>query len=414
MRYIYLKSEVIEKMKGSSLRLSLISLLIVSIMITLPGCTGDSSEDTEIPVTTEFARMLGFVPYSFLEEHDIWFSNWAKAKQIHGVVGVNSIAEVMSLPEEELEAFAEASMDISPSSWSNPELEPIIGFDGMTVDRMVFTEIITPRSFYLSEGNFDEELITGKLTGLDYSKIEYGAHTYYGTGEDHKISLENELTRITGGRMNVMAVFDNTIMAAPAGKYVTGMFDARDGNVPTIIDNTACRVLADSLGDVLTAVMTIPERILITDLRMRGLPKFDFTVPDDWGLLHQYDMAALGLRDEGEKRFLVIALYYADESAAREDGVAIIKRMETYTLGTWLPQMENIPFSQRYKAGEPVIEQYPEGVVSTIACQIMPEERRGVPMNMGVGGGLRDFLFLAPDPSVYVGKNEVPKLSFGS
>jgi hypothetical protein len=348
--------------------------------------------------------MLGFVPYSFLEEHDIWFSNWAKAKQIHGVVGVNSFKEAMNLPEEELEALREASMDISPSSWSNPELEPIIGFDGMTVDRMVFTEIIPPRSFYLSEGDFDEELITGKLTGLGYTEIEYGAHTYYRAGEDYNISMENELWRIAGGSMNVMAVFDNTIMAAPASKYVTGMFDARAGNVPSIIDNAACRALADSLGDVLTAVMMIPERILITDLRMQGLPKFDFIVPDDWGLLHQYYMAALGLQAEGEKRFLVIALYYKDKSAAREDGTAIIERMETYTLGTWLPQMENIPFSQRYKAGEPVIEQYPGGVVLTISCQLVPEGRRGVSMDMGLGGGLRDFLFLAPDPSVYVKK----------
>jgi len=392
------------------IRVILTLVLIAVFMALLPGCaviTGekiDEPADSEIPVETEFGRMLGFVPYSFLEEHDIWFSNWVKAKQIHGVVGVNSFKEAMSLPEEELEAFAEASMDISPSSWSNPELEPIIGFDGMIVDRMVFTEIITPRSFYLLEGDFDKELIIGKLTGLGYTESEYGARTYYSAGEDFNISLENKLARLTGGRMNVMAVFDDTIMAAPASHFVTGMFDARDGNVPSILDNAACRALADSLGDVLTAVMMIPERILITDLRMQGLPKFGFTVPDDWGQLHQYDMATLGLRDEGEKRFLVIALYYEDESAAREDGKLIIERMETYTLGTLVPHIEHIPFSQRYQAGEPAIEKYPGGVVLTIPCQLMSEERRGFHMDIGLSGGmgLRDLLFLAPAPSIYV------------
>jgi hypothetical protein len=221
------------------------------------------------------------------------------------------------------------------------------------------------------------------------------------------MDMENELGRMVLNSMNCLAVSDNTIMAAPAIKYVTGMFDARDGNVPSIVDNAACRALADSLGDVLTAVMTIPERILITDLRMGGIPKFDFYVPEAWGLLHQFEMAALGYRQDGEKGFLVIALYYQDEAAAEEDGALIIKRMETYTLGNWLPRMEKRPFSEKYIPGEPVIKRYPGGVVLTIACQLITEEHQYVSMDMGAAGmGLRDLLFLAPDPSQYVGKNE--------
>lgn len=272
---------------------------------------------------------------------------------------------------------------------------------------MVFTDIIPPRSFSLSEGDFDEALIGNKLTGLGYTEMEYGDHTYHTTGEDYNISMENELGKMVLNSMNCLAVFDNTIMAAPAGKYVTGMFDAQDGNVPSIIDNDTCRALADSLGDVLTAVMMIPERILITDLRAQGIPKFDFKVPYDWGLLHQFNMAALGYRQDEEKGFLVIALYYQDEAAAKADGALIMKRMETYTLGTWLPQMEKRPFTEKYIPGEPVIKNYPGGVVLTIACQLIPEEHQYVSMDIGAAGmGLRDLLFLAPDPSQYIGKNE--------
>jgi len=150
--------------------------------------------------------------------------------------------------------------------------------------------------------------------------------------------------------------------------------------------------------------MMIPERILITDLRARGIPKFDFDVPDDWGLLHQFDMAALGYRQDGEKGFMVIALYYQDESAAKADGALIIKRMETYTLGgIWSTQTEKRPFTDKYIPGEPVIKHYPGGVVLTIACQLIPEEHQYVSMDMGAAGmGLRDLLFLAPDPSLYV------------
>jgi len=77
--------------------------------------------------------------------------------------------------------------------------------------------------------------------------------------------------------------------------------------------------------------------------------------------------------------------------------------MEVYTRGTWLPQSEKRPFTDRYKASEPVLNHYPGGVVLTIACQLIPEERRGVSIDMGGDGSpLRDLLFLAPDPSVYV------------
>jgi hypothetical protein len=383
--------------------------VVLLIALLLPGCTpsGDTAAPEpakgQVTVDTEFARMLGFVPYSFLEEHDIWFDNWAKAKQLYGLEDIKSIEAVKSLPEDRLESFRVLSPKLTGNRWRNLELAPVVGFDIMMVDRMVFTDIIPPRSFSLSEGDFDEGLIGSKLTGLEYTKMEYGDHTYYGTGEDYNVRLENELSKMVLNGMNCLAVFDNTIIAAPASKYITGMFDARDRTVPSIADNDACRALADSLGDVLTAVMMTPERIIITDLRMQGIPKFDFNIPDDWGLLHQFDMAAAGYRDDGEKGFMVIALYYQDESAAKADGAMIIKRMKTYTLGTLLPKIGKRPFTEKYIPGEPAFKHYPGGVVLTIACQLIPEEHQYVSMDMGAAGmGLRDLLFLAPDPSVYV------------
>ena len=91
------------------------------------------------------------------------------------------------------------------------------------------------------------------------------------------------------------------------------------------------------------------------------------------------------------------------EEAAKADGAVIIKRMEVYTRGTWLPQSEKRPFTDRYKASEPVLNHYPGGVVLTIACKLIPEGRRN-PCNLmgGAAYGPGDVLFLAPDPSVYV------------
>ena len=202
--------------------------------------------------------------------------------------------------------------------------------------------------------------------------------------------------------LNRIAVFDDTIIVSPATEYVTGIFDAMAGNAPSIIDNVACRALADSLGDVLTAVMTTPEMTVFAFPQMEEELKFDFTIPGDWGLLHQYDMSALGYRTDGEARFLVIALYYADEADARADGAEIVKRMGDYILYTYVPNFDNIPFTERYQPGEPIVRKYADGVVLMIECKLIPKGRLGTSFTMGSLGTPRDMLFLVPDPSAYV------------
>jgi hypothetical protein len=400
------------------LKSGLIFILIAVSAVLLPGCaliTGeepDEHEDGQIPVDTEFGRMLGYIPFSFLEEDDVWFINFGKAKQIYGGEDVNTIEEYKDLPDERRKALSNAMMEtggLFPNWRSQEELSSVVGFDGLTPDRIINIGVVPPRNFSILEGNFDEELITGKLTEQGYSKTNYGSYPYYVIGEDFNISLSSPLGRLVMASMNRLAVLNDTIVASPATEYVTGIFDAMAGDTPSVIDNPACRALADSLGDVLTAVVTIPARIvqIIPPENIVGDVSFDFDIPDDWGTLHEYDMAALGYRAEGEKRFLVIALYYNDAGSAEADGAEIVKRMETYTLGTWLTNMDNMPFTEKYIPGEPVIKRYPGGVVLTIACQLIPEERLGASFHMGgIGGGIRDMLFLAPDPTTYIGKNE--------
>ena len=77
--------------------------------------------------------------------------------------------------------------------------------------------------------------------------------------------------------------------------------------------------------------------------------------------------------------------------------------MKSYNLGTMFLNIDNIPFTKRHEAGEPIVRQYPGGATLTIACKLIPEGRRN-PFNLmgGVAYGPRDLLFLAPDPSIYV------------
>ena len=88
------------------LRPVLICLLIAMVVLTLPGCsviTGESIGEPsgqQTSANTEFGRMLGYIPYSFLEEHDIWFGNPGGLKTLYGIDDINSIREFMELPEE--------------------------------------------------------------------------------------------------------------------------------------------------------------------------------------------------------------------------------------------------------------------------------------------------------------------------
>jgi hypothetical protein len=401
-----------------------ICLLIALGLITLAGCsliTGEGISEPagkEIPVGTEFGRMLGYVPSSLIEEHDVWFGNMLKAKEISGLEDLNTYegAEetIREMPEEKGRQFVNDWGTASSlyTYWNRPEIKPFVGFDAFSFDHILVINSVPPRISCIAEGNIDEALIIGKLTELGYTRTDYGQYSYYGIHGDYEIDMINPLSQLVLAAMNRMAVFDDTVIMSPVTDNVTRIFDTMAGDVPSVIDNSLCRALADSLGDVLVATLTTPERVVYSDIyTQEEVPKFDFTPPADWGTLHGYEMAAIGYKAEGEKRVLMIALCYADEAVARADGATILKRMASYTLRSWLPQMENIPFTEKFQVGEPVIKQCGDGVVLTIDCQLSPEDWRGASMEIGSSGMIiRDLLFLAPDPAPYIGKNEGPEI----
>jgi len=403
------------------LKLMLTCLLIVLVTVSLPGCsviTGESigeTASTEIRISTELGRMLGYVPYSFVEGHDIWFGNPGKTKEAFGLEDATSyekIREVLKeIPEERQRQFISdlGAALIALPAWNRPDVALLTGFDVMAANRILCGGAVPPRGYFILEGTFDEEEIDLKLTGQGYTKTDYGRHSYYGIRGDFEIDIGHPLGRMVLAGMNRVAIQDDTIITSPVAADITGIFDAMDGDTPSAIDNPACRSLADSLGDVLNATLTTPERIVFSDLyTQEELPGFDFTLPDSWGILRGYEMAALGCHAEGDKRFFDIALYYDDEATAAADGKEIVKRMSGYTLNTWSPAPEKTAFTDWYQPGEAVVTQYASGAVLKIACRILPpEERHGVSMvTGGVGMPFRDLLFLAPDPSEYIGKNE--------
>jgi hypothetical protein len=405
-----------------------ICLLIAMVALTLPGCSVITGESVggpaaeEIPVNTEFGRMLGDVPYTFFEEHDLWFGNMLRAKELYGLEDLNSYEEaeetIKNMPGDRGRQFVNdwASASGMYTSWNRPEIAPIVGFDAFAFDRVLVINSVPPRISCIAEGNIDEAFIISKLAGLGYSRTDYGQYSYYGIRGDFQIDIKDPLSRLVLAAMNRVAVFDDTVIFSPATADVTGIFDAMDGDTPSVIDNAVCRALADSLGDVLAATITTPERIVYSDLyTQENVPKFDFAIPADWGTLRGYEMAALGYRAEGDARYFDIALYYEDKTTAEADGKEIVKRMQTYKMGTYMGGQikpdDSFMFTEWWQPGEPVVKEYGEGVVLKISCKSISEIPRWISSFIGNEGmPFRDVLSLVPDPAPYIGKNEGPEV----
>jgi hypothetical protein len=401
----------------SNIKLKFICLFLVLTTIPLAGCaliTGQTT-DEGIPPDTELGRMLGLLPYSFPEEHDIWFGSLGKATEMHGRGDLNSYMEIIEVieqvPEERQGLFMSdlgATLIAHPIFWSFPDVASLTGLDVLAADRILCGNKLHPHGYYIFAGDYDEALIGQKLTELGYTKTYYGRYSYYGIRGDFETDLRHPLGFLLAD-MNRVAVLDNTVITSPVTADITGIFDTMTGNTPSAIENEACRALVASLGDGLMATLTTPERIIYCDMSGEEEPLIEsnFTVPADWGVLRGYRMAALGCRAEGDRRYLDIALYYDDEASATTDGKEIIKRMSGYTLDTWLQGAEGTAFTDRYQPGEPTITRYAGGVVLKITCRILlsPEEQYGVSTVTAAGvWPLRDLLFLAPDPSLYAAK----------
>jgi hypothetical protein len=384
---------------------TLIVSLFITVILPVTGCslvTGEHTCDIGEPmVDTEFGRMLEYIPLSVLEKYDIWFDNWGKVKQMYDIEDITSIEIAKTLPQEELDVLRVALSEIS-GMWrlQNSELSPLIGFDCLLVDRIIRTDSPPPRSFSVVEGNFDEELITGLLTGLDYTSTAYGEYSYYEKGADFEIDMTSPLGQVAMASLNRIAVLDNTLIIAPATDIVTPVLDTISGSIQGTIDNQAVRALADSLGDVISAGIITPERVL-TPPGAEQVPPFDFKIPDDWGVLHPYEMVGMGYRSQGEDRYWDISLYYASTDDARADSAELVKRLNSYYFNTqFADRMDPVPLTALYVIGDATVTEYSEGATLTVSCRLVPGSF-GASYPMGALG-LRDLLFLAPDPSLYV------------
>ena len=255
-------------------------------------------------------------------------------------------------------------------------IAPATAIDVWSADRSVFYATIPPRSFYVHEGDFNSDLIKSKLTELGYQKVEYGSYSYYRINDDFSPgNLSNPVSQEVLSAMNRVAVLDDMVIIAPATEIMTGILDGLADKELPLIDNPAVQALAASLGDVLSGVIMNPERTLNSNPPQQ-MPPFNLRVPADWGLLHQYDMAGMGYKDDGNDRFWVISLYYKDAQAASADAGELAKRMKSYIFNTNLPGdrpgAPRKPLTDYVEVGTPRVVPYPGGATLTVESRLLP------------------------------------------
>jgi hypothetical protein len=360
---------------------------------------------------TQFSQMLDLVPYSFLEKHDVWFGDQKAAMELAGIRDVNSQEALVQRSSDQRKRIGTALQGIAGMFSSNnwQKIAPITGYDIWSIECSIFVNTPPPWAFYVSEGKFDKDVIIGKLTDLGYQKIDYGSYSYYKINDDFSRGQpSNPVSEQVSAAMNRVAIIDNTIVIAPATDIMTGILDTLTGTAMPVTGDPACKALLSSLGEVLSGVLMNPERTLNLN-HPQKMPPFKFTIPPDWGILHQYDMTGIGFKNDGKERYWVISLYYKDAQDTAADADILASRMKNYIFNTHLNQspgqtLKPVPLTDKFEVGQPVV-QLQSGEVTpaatlTIECRYKSETAGGywqIPIIE-----TRDLLFLAPDPSAYI------------
>lgn len=373
--------------------------MLVTLFLLFPSCSDSEN------VTTDFGRMLEYVPASFLEEHDVWFGNPAYARQVYDVEDIDNVDALMALPEDEKsKAMKAVNAFLTPAFLNNHmQVAPLVGWDGFIIDRSMYHETPPPWTFTVSEGTFDEAVIGEKLLEQGYEEATYGNHTYYRKNDDMQIYMMSEISSWVLAKLNRVAVSGNVVITAPATDILTGILDAMSGDTESLEDIPSCLALSEEMGDVFYAVLIPRERIMkITATQTPYL--FDLEAASGWEPLHEWETAALGWRDDGTDRFLVISLYYAEKSDAEADAANLVSRLNDYrffTGGSEAQQEMGGPFTSAYEIGEPEISSYSDGATLTITCRKLPDVSM-MAATLALLVEARDLLFLVPDPAPFL------------
>ena len=351
------------------------------------------------PAGTEFSRMLSYVPASAIEKKTLRYEDGARTKRLNQVKENFSLEDLMSYWASFKEDPPFLKMDWSVYSdsltprWRQMQLKEIIGFDIMGIDRIVYQD--STLGFSICEADFDEEKIIGLVTSIGYEEKRHGVYSYFDI-QGTKNRDDETLRKMLALFMTQFAVLDNRIIISTTVDPVTSILDVMSGQLTSVTDNPAARIVADNLDNVLVGIITLPENLFDASI------PYNFMIPADWGKLHQYTMVGMGYRNEGDQPYIEIILYYPDIAEARADGKEIEARVKSYQFYTqnWNKGLRPFQeFSDLYELKRPVVKATGDGAVLKLSFLV---KRQGTIPLMGNKGLPCDVLFLAPDPAKHV------------
>ena len=382
----------------------IIALLVILLFTVSLSCTGDNGSSGSEDIVTNFERMLAQVPYSFLENYDIWFSSPGTLKTLYDLEELDSLASLMALPADERQAAMQALFTIPYPHWnaSGSDMASVVGWDWLMIGNTIFCETPPPRGFVLAEGNFDETAIVEKLTGHGYASSTYKNYTYYHLNEDMETNMTGELGRMFMAQINRVGFPANFLVTAPDTPAFLALLDTISGDNNNLLDNPSAAAIAAGLGEPLGAVIITPEKIITHNPDQIGnVTPFSIPAAQNWGILHDYALAGFGYRDDGQNRYWDICLYYTDKSEAEADAAELVSRLESYVFMTQYPGSIPYPLTDVWEVDEPVIHEYSEGVTLTVSNHYLPETTGSHSLFSSIIE-TRDTLFLVPDPTPFL------------
>jgi hypothetical protein len=302
--------------------------VILFVMIFVTSC-GQSSKETDLE------SMLSSVPSDPASSCILWFGDMERIKDLSGLdpdIDVIEFTKFIKTINTNLEfkRLMEILSGYAPSDFSggvySETWRDFFGFDAFDNRQELWGEILVEQNgtrslFSLIKGNFDKNNIVEKLNGLGYSLKTYASIDYYSVRADYQIGdiKNSEAARMALFHLNRMMVKEQEIIAAPADDIFFSIIDAYSGKRSALNNSTSYTRVAESLGDVLGAVL-IPQSLLRSK-----------NVKADWNMLHTYDLVGIGYGIEGQDIKLIITLHYPDKSASNDIN-EISRRMAEYAV----------------------------------------------------------------------------------
>lgn len=304
-------------------RLIIMMLVIALFMISCKPITQSTSPGA-------LRSILSTVPSELASNNILWFNDMEKMKEMTGeAADADPIEFLKGTTEAEYGRRQDIFAGYSPSDFSGGSFmeywPDAFGFDAFDTSQEVWGTSLVEQNgarptFSIMKGNFDNNSIVNKLNSLGYQLQKYSSVDYYSIRADYEVDIKSSgASRMAMANLNRMLVEEKEIVASPADSMFFLILDVRSAKQSSVKDSLAYTRVAGVLGDVLGAAL-----IPISQLRSKN-------INTKWGSLHDYDLAGIGYRLEGQDAKAIVAIHYPDKSAA-SDSEELASRMAEYEI----------------------------------------------------------------------------------